>query len=174
MRAEICQGFKTESFSSQQATQRTPRCRLGVEGPCRGLGFLHPPQGLAGAGGAAGGSSVSVERQLLKEIKSPTLPIPHVQALGLCLATSQTRPRPPGREGLNQPGSGRSQSHPPKLCTQPGIWATTCESRAHSDARRGGGAHWRAGPLGQIAPCRNWPWHGRGLGEDSDQRLGFR
>ena len=41
--------------------------------PCRSgsLSFLHPPQGLAGAGGAARGINVSVEGQLLKEIKSP-------------------------------------------------------------------------------------------------------
>ena len=81
--------------------------QIGLRGgggrPCRSrsLGFLHPPQGLAGAGGAAQGSSVSVEGQLLKEIKSPPLPVPHVQALGSCPATSQTRPPAPRKEGLN-------------------------------------------------------------------------
>ena len=45
--------------------------------------------------------SVSVKGQLLKEIKSPPLPVPNVQALGSCPATSQTRSWPPRKEGLD-------------------------------------------------------------------------
>ena len=128
--------------------------------PCRSgsLSFLHPPQGLAGAGGAARGSNVSVEGQLLKEIKSPPLPIPHVQALGSCPATSQTRPRAPRKEGLNP---ARLRALPRAIClncTSQGSGPPRVRAKRSDEAQE---AHTgRQDHSGQMAPCRDCPWRG--------------
>lgn len=135
--------------------------------------YTHP-QGLAGAGGAAGGSSVSVERQLLKEIKSPTLPIPHVQALGLCLATSQTRPRPPRKEGLNParlralPRAIRLNFAPSQESGPPRVRAerTPTPRRRRTLASRTTPGRWLLAETG--------PGMARGLGEGLRPAVGLR
>lgn len=66
-------------------------------------------------------------------------------------------PKEGGTRSNQAPGPFRS--HPPKLRAQPGISATTCESRASLDAKQAHrGAHERAhGHPEQVAPRRGWP-----------------